>query len=181
MRHDRWMMRTVKAAVLLGGVGLLGEGAFELKLVAAPFTDPESVPGRNKIIEHFIVQHLAFPTIGLLLVFAPARLRRLVESRLATGMLALIAVTVTAVEANTSRIDLFRPYPFNLHSALLNRIQMTDIGGRRINLLQATHLAFSHMALMGTIVALAILGPSALARFAGPRTGEDVFRDAQRR
>jgi hypothetical protein len=175
MRHDRWMIRTMKAAILLGVVGLLGEGVFEVKLLAAPFTAPESVPGHNKIMEHFIVQHLTFPTIGLLLVFAPARLRRLVESRLATGMLALIAVTVTAVEVNTSRIDLFRPYPINLNNALLNRIQMASIHGHRINLLQATHLAFSHAALMGTIVALAIVGPRALARFAGPRTGENGF------
>lgn len=170
MRHDRRVMRIAKASLLMGVIGLVGEGAFELKLLAAPFLTPESVPGRSKIYEHFVVQHVTFPVIGTLLVFAPDRLIKLVESRLATGMLAAIAILVTAVEANTSRTDLFRPYPFALHSALLDRIQLVRITGRTVNALQATHLVFSHGVLMGSIVALAIARRPLLARFAGPRT-----------
>ena len=169
MRHDRWGIRVMKAGLLIGVIGLVGEGVFERKLLAAPFLTPESVPGRSKIYEHFIVQHVAFPVIGTLLVFAPDRLIKLVQSRLAMGLLAANAIAVTAVEVNTSRTDMFRPYPW-LRSGLLERIQLVRIGGRSVNVLQLTHLLFSHGVLMGSIVAMAVAGRPVLTRFAGPRT-----------
>ncbi|MCP3803440.1 hypothetical protein NLX83_29610 [Allokutzneria sp. A3M-2-11 16] len=170
MRHDRWLMRAVKLAVLIGALGLLVEGLFELKLLVRPFVEPPSVPGQAKIIEHFLVQHIAFPVIGLLLVFAPSRLAGFAAARPATVLLGLIAVAVTIPEAIVSAGDLFRPYPFDLHSGLLERVQLLDVGGVRLNVLQAAHLACSHVALMGSVVALAIAGPPLLQRFAGPRT-----------
>lgn len=176
MRRDRWAMRAVKLAVLFGAAGLIVEGLFELKLLAEPLFAPPSVPGQSKIIEHFVVQHIAFPLFGLLLVFAPWRLVRLAASRLATGLLGLLAVLVTIPEMIVSRTDLFRPYPFDLHSDLLERIQMQDMGGWSLNILQAHHLAFAHIALMGAILAFAVVGPMVLRQFAGPRTGEALLR-----
>lgn len=175
MRHDRWVVRAVKVAILFGVLSLSIEGLFELKLVVLPFVAPPSVPGQSKIIEHFVVQHLAFPVIGMLLVFAPLQLERLFHSRLATGLVAVLALLVTIPEALVSRTDLFRPYPFQLHSGVLKSMQMLDLGSARINLLQAQHLLFAHFALMGTIIAIAVGGVTMLHRLAGPRTGEAVL------
>lgn len=172
MRHDRWTARAIKGAILLGVASLVIEGLFELKLVVQPFIAPPSVPGQSKIIEHFVVQHLAFPLIGLMVVFAALRLERLFGSQLAAGLLAALALLVTIPEALVSRADLFRPYPFELHSNLLKAIQMLDLGPVQINLLQSQHLLFAHFLLMGTIVSIAVGGVPVLHRFAGPRTGE---------
>jgi hypothetical protein len=157
--------------VLFGAVGLMAEGLFEIKLLAAPFLAPPSVPGQSKIIEHFIVQHIAFPIVGLLLVFAPARLTGLFGSKLAAGLLATLAILVTLPELIVSSADLFRPYPFPLHSPILNQVQMLNFGTVQLNTLQVQHVLFAHLALMGMIVALGLRGVPLLARFAGPRTG----------
>jgi hypothetical protein len=162
-----------KAAILFGALGLMAEGLFETKLLIQPLVAPPSVPGQSKIIEHFMIQHVAFPLVGILLVFAPLRLTRLVASRLAMFLLGALALLVTLPEVLVSRTDLFRPYPFELHSPILNSIQMVDFGFANINTLQTQHLLFAHIALMGTIVILAFcMGHSLLNWFAGPRTGE---------
>ena len=172
MRRDRWTMRVVKLAVLFGAVGLIGEGLFELRLLVAPLTAPPSIPGQSKIIEHFVVQHVAFPIIAMLLAFAPLRLVRLFGSKLAASLLAVLAGLVTMPELVVSRTDLFRPYPFELHAGLLRAVQMIDLGAVSFNLLQAQHLIFAHLVLMGSIVVVALSGGKALRYFAGPRTGE---------
>jgi hypothetical protein len=175
VRKDRTAVRLAKAAILFGALGLMIEGLFELKLLIQPLVAPPSVPGQSKIIEHFVIQHVAFPVVGILLVFAPLRLRRLVASRLAMLLLGVLAILVTLPEAIVSRTDLFRPYPFELHSSMLNGIQMVDLGFAKINMLQMQHLAFAHITLMGMIAILAFFnGPALLHRFAGPRTGESL-------
>lgn len=176
MRFDRLPIRLVKLTVLLGCIGLLVEGALELPKLLMPFTAPPSVPGQSKIIEHFALQHVLFPLLGVLLVFSPISLRRFLASRLTRAYLAALALLVTLPEALVSlRGDLFRPYPFDLHAEFLKTIQMTQIGPLAVNMLQLQHLLFAHLALMGTLVVLAIT-PESLHRFAGPRTGEGLFR-----
>jgi hypothetical protein len=172
MRHDRTPVRIAKLAILFGAIGLIVEGLFELRLLVAPFLAPPSVPGQSKIIEHFLIQHVAFPVIGMLLVFAPLRLTYLFASRFAGGLLAALAVLVSVPELIVSRGDLFRPYPFELHAPFLKAVQMVEFGSLTINLLQAQHVLFAHLALMGSITLLAVKGGPLLMRFAGPRTGE---------
>jgi hypothetical protein len=172
MRPDRLPIRVAKLAILFGAIGLVIEGLFEVRLLAAPFLAPPSLPGQSKIIEHFLIQHVAFPFVGMLLVFAPLRLAPLFASRLAAGLLAVLAILVSLPELIVSRADLFRPYPFELHAPFLKAVQMAEFGGLTINLLQAQHVLFAHLALMGSIVLLAARGAPLLMRFAGPRTGE---------
>lgn len=172
MRHDRTPMRIAKLAILFGALSLVVEGLFELKLIVAPFLAPPSVPGQSKIIEHFMIQHVAFPVVGTLLVFAPLRLVSVFASKLTAGLLAALAVLVSLPELIVSRADLFRPYPFELHAPVLKAVQMAEIGALTINLLQAQHVVFAHLALMGSIAMLALKGTPLLMRFVGPRTGE---------
>jgi hypothetical protein len=175
IRTDRSAARLVKAAILFGAFGLMIEGLFEFKLLVQPLVAPPSVPGQSKIIEHFAIQHVAFPIIGVLLVFAPLRLRRLVASRLAMCLLGTLGLLATLPEAIVSRTDLFRPYPFELHNPMLKAVQMVDLGFVSINTLQMQHLLFAHFTLMGTIAVLAFFnGFGLLSWFAGPRTGELV-------
>jgi hypothetical protein len=175
MRSDRTAWRICKVAILLGAIGLVGEGTLELGRLAAQFYHPPGVPGQSKIIEHFALQHVFFPAIAVALVFWPPSLNRLFGSiaiRLYLGAL-IILVTVTELIVSI-RSDLFRPYSFALRSALLNQLQTVPVGHLSINLLQAQHLLFSHFVLMGAILMLAI-NPNLIARFAGPRTGERRF------
>lgn len=172
MRTDRTVPRLLKIAILFGVVGLVGEGSFELKRLLTPLLAPPSVPGEAKILEHFAVQHVAFPILGLLLVFAPRTLGSLVRARAALGWLASLAVIVSVPEFLVSRTDLFRPYPFSLHNSMLESLQMLRVGSLTVNLLQLQHLVFAHGAVMGGVVALAALGDKLLEWLSGPRTGE---------
>jgi len=168
-------IRVLKLCILLGVFGLLVEGLFELKLLVQPFLKPASVPGEDKIIEHFAVQHVLFPVLGLALVFWPLAVRDAFASTMFRVLIGCLAVLVTLPEIIVSvRSDLFRPYPFDLHSAWLSAVQMVDIGTVRINLLQAQHLVLSHLCLMGTLLWLSA-APDQLRAFAGPRTGRDRF------
>jgi hypothetical protein len=176
MNINRLPMRLVKCAIFLGAIGLMIEALFELNTFAKPFLAPPSIPGQSKIIEHFLLQHIVFPIIGFLLVFSPFHLRSLIKSKLATSFLVIAAVLVTIPESIVSGKDLFRPYPFTLHSSFLDAIQMVRFGRFEINLLQAQHLMFSHFCLMGSIVMLAFAGEDGLKYFAGPRTGYLLFQ-----
>jgi hypothetical protein len=176
MRFDRVWIRFLKVAILIGSVGIFIEGLFELKILIKPIFDPPSIPGQSKIYEHFLIQHFSFPLIGLLLVFKPINLTNLVKSKIAMYLLASIAILVTIPEAIVSYKDLFRPYPFNLHSNFLKHIQMIEFENFSLNLLQLQHLIFAHFFLMGTIFLLSLFGVKFLQIFAGPRTGEESFK-----
>jgi hypothetical protein len=175
MRYDRLTIRFLKLLIFLGSIGLIVEGLFEIRTFIQPFIAPPSTPGQTKIIEHFLTQHICFPLIGLLLTFNPYSLRPLFSSKFASYFFATIATLVTIPEIIVSSKDLFRPYPFNLHSQFLESIQMTSIWGHELNLLQLQHLLLSHFCLMGTIIFLAFCRVDLLKRFAGPRTGQLRF------
>jgi hypothetical protein len=175
MRWDRTGWRLIKFAVLFGAIGLVGEALFEVGKLSAPFVDPPSVPGQGKIIEHFAFQHVLLPFSAVLVVFWPAQLQQLFASPIARVWLAAVVALVTIPEVLVSfKSDLFREYPFQLHSELLQQIQMQTIGGLSVNVLQLQHLVFAHLALMGTVFALCVR-PEAMRFFAGPRTGELTF------
>jgi hypothetical protein len=177
MDETRLFIRFVKLCLLFGTVGLLAEGLFELKLVLRPFTDPPSIPGQSKIIEHFALQHVLLPILGLVLVFWPIAAKDAFGSIWFRVFIGCLVVLVTVPEIIVSwRFDLFRPYPFDLNSGFLEALQIVKINGRNFNLLQAQHLIFSHLFLMGTMLWLC-LAPDALKAFAGPHTGMRQFTE----
>jgi hypothetical protein len=175
MRRDRTRVRIVKVLILLGTIGLFIEGMFEWKLLGSFLFAPPSVPGQTKILEHFVLQHILFVCIGLLLVFRPASLVSTVASWLARAYLGVTCVVVTVPEIIVSvKGDLFRPYPFSLHFGFLRQVESAKFGGVCLNLLQVQHLLFAHFALMGTILAISA-APHLLRAFAGPWTGEKAL------
>jgi hypothetical protein len=174
MLTDRLAIRAWKLLIILGAASLLVEAVFELKLLVNPLINPPSVPGQSKIIEHFLIQHCAFPLMGLLLVFAPSRLIPFVQDRLVAIIIASLAILVSIPEAIVSRTDLFRPYPFDLPE-ILTFVQMMPLGSVQLNLLQLQHLLCSHLALMGGIVFIVFAGLNGLRFFAGPHTGAERF------
>jgi hypothetical protein len=167
---DRVLPRVVKLCLLLGAISLLVEGVLELKKLKDPFTRPPSVPGESKILEHFCLQHLVWPSIALSFVFYPALLKDMLASSLGTFFLAFTFVLLVLPELIVLvKGDLFRPYPFDLKLTLFKRIEMVRMGAVPINVLQFTHLAFSHLLLTICFIWVA-LQPSALHFFAGPLT-----------
>jgi hypothetical protein len=174
-RSRRTKMRLVKLGLVIAGVGFLGEGLFEIGRLSAVLTAPPSVPGESKIVEHFALQHLAFPVLCLLLAMRPAWLSGLVDSRACRWSLALLALVLVVPEVSVSfggpgGGDLFRPYPFDLQVGLLRALQTLELGDRSINVLQLQHLFFNHVLLTAVLLALA-LRPSSLGAFFGPHTG----------
>jgi hypothetical protein len=170
MFDDRLLPRLLKLGILIGCAGLLVEGLFEFKKFTEPFLAPPSVPGQGKIIEHFLVQHVMFPVLGLSLVFRPTGLSHFVSAKLAAVFFAGLAIIVSVPELIVSSKDLFRAYPFNLHFEFLKAIQMGVIFGVEVNFLQLHHLVFAHFVLMGTIVWLGIHGQGLIVFLSGPRT-----------
>jgi hypothetical protein len=167
---DRVLPRVVKLCLLLGAFSLIVEGLLELRKLKDPFIRPPSVPGEAKILEHFWLQHLVWPTIALSFVFYPALLQDVLASTFATVSLAFMFILLVLPELIVSiKGDLFRPYPFDLKLKVLKRIQMLRLGSRPVNVLQLSHLAFSHILL--TVCFLWVgLEPSALHFIAGPLT-----------
>lgn len=72
--NDRYRlgMRLVKLGLLIAALGFIGEGAFEIQKLILMLSAPPSVPGESKVLEHFAVQHVAFPILCLLLALRPA-------------------------------------------------------------------------------------------------------------
>jgi hypothetical protein len=168
MRRAR--VRGAKALLLTAGLSLVVEGAIELPRLRQAVLHPPSVPGESKIVEHFAVQHLAFPALIGALVVRPSLLRGLIASRAARYTIATAAVALTVPETVVSlKGDLFRPYPFDLPGRLLPRMEVMRVGGRDINVIQAHHLLSSGWGWSAAAVALAVR-PGLLAAFAGPRT-----------
>lgn len=167
---DRVFPRVVKLCLLLGALSLIIEGLLELKKLKDPFVRPPSVPGESKILEHFCLQHLVWPMLALGFVFYPALLKDVLASTLATLFFAVTFVLLLLPESIVSlKGDLFRPYPFDLKLAFFKRIEMVQVFSRPVNLLQLTHLAFSHILLTMCFLWIA-LEPAALHFFAGPLT-----------
>jgi hypothetical protein len=159
-----------KMLLLTAGISLAVEGVLELPRLRKAVTHPPSVPGESKIIEHFAVQHLAFPALIGALVFRPSLLRDLMASRPVRYTIASAAVVLAVPETVVSlQGDLFRRYPFALPGRLLPRLEMTRVGGRDINLIQAHHLLSSAWGWSAAATALAVR-PDLLDGFAGPRT-----------
>jgi hypothetical protein len=134
-----------------------------------------SAPGDSKILEHFAVQHIAFPVICLLLALRPWALTSLFKCAIVRWWVALVALVLILPEALVSLGgpaggDLFRPYPFDLHSSLLAAIPMANVAGVPVNVIQVQHLLLNHLLLAAVLVTLA-LQPSRLRSFVGPRTG----------
>jgi hypothetical protein len=166
----RARVRWSKALLLTAGISLAVEGALELPRLRQAVSDPPSVPGESKIAEHFAIQHVAFPALIGALVFRPSLLRGLIASRAARYTIATAAVALAVPETVVSlQGDLFRPYPFTLPGRLLPRLEMTRVGGRDLNVIQAHHLLSSAWGWSAAAAALAVR-PDLLAAFAGPRT-----------
>jgi len=178
MGRHRIGIRAIKLGLLVAGVGFIGEGSFEIPRLLAVLSAPSSVPGESKIVEHFALQHAAFPSLCFLLVLRPALLRRFSESRLSRWFVAVLAVVLIAPEVLVSfggpgGGDLFRPYPFDLRSSLLAAVQMVEVGAWTINLLQLQHLLLNHL-LLSVVLAFVALRPRTLDAFFGPHTGAAV-------
>ena len=174
-RSSRTGMRLIKLGLVIAGVGFLGEGLFEVGRLSAVLAAPPSVPGEAKILEHFALQHVAFPILCLLLALRPAWLSGVVASGACRWFLASIAVVLVVPEVLVSfggpgGGDLFRPYPFDLRLGFFKALQLLEFGGRSINALQLQHLFLNHLLLTAVLLALA-LQPSALRAFFGPHTG----------
>ena len=174
----RFWIRLTKVGLLLAAIGFLVEGLFEWDRFIGAFTAPPSVPGQSKIIEHFLVQHVLFPAIALLLVLRPASIRPVLSSRLNRLFLGTLAALLVVPELVVSLGgphggDLFRPYPFDLHLDFLRSLQMVQVGGKEINFLQAEHLLVNTFLFSGLVVLLS-LRPGLLRGFFGPRTGPRV-------
>jgi hypothetical protein len=161
-----------KFGLLLATLGFVGEGLFELPRLGRAFTRPPSVPGESKIVEHFAIQHLVFPLLGSLLVFRPASLRRLFDSRLSRGFFAGLSLALIIPETIVSFRpggDLFRPYRFDLRSHLLRTLESLALGSHHLNLLQALHLLLNHW-LFSAVLTAVCLRPSLLDQFVGPHS-----------
>ena len=63
MHGSRVTIRLIKLGLITAAIGFVGEGLFEVSRLAAVVTAPPSVPGQSKILEHFALQHLAFPIL----------------------------------------------------------------------------------------------------------------------
>jgi hypothetical protein len=167
---DRVLPRLVKLCLLLGAISLIVEGVLELKKLKDPFTRPPSVPGESKILEHFALQHLLWPVVALSLVFYPALLKDVLASTIGSVFFAFTFVLLIFPELIVSvKGDLFRPCPFDLKVKFFKRIEMIKVGFWQINVLQLTHLGFSHLLLAICFIWI-VLEPSALHFFAGPLT-----------
>jgi magnesium-transporting ATPase (P-type) len=152
--------------VLFGVAGLVGEGIMEVGRLAAALSGPTSVPGESKLIEHFAFTHVLVPSLAIMLVFWPEKLRATFSSVPIRLYLVLLLVCVTVPETLISfRSDLFRPYPFNLPS-WLDAHQIVRISGNDFNVIQFHHLLFSHYIVMGSLAA-ACISDSLRARFFG--------------
>jgi hypothetical protein len=137
----------IRLLFFMAAVGFLIEGLFELKRVHLYITRPPSVPGYDKILEHFGLQHIVFPWIGLGIAFFPAYSLQAIDSDasrwLLLGFVVLVAIPETIVSFGKSG-DLFRPYPFDLRNRWLKKMEMVKLGGKSFNLLQAQHLLLNH-------------------------------------
>jgi len=163
-------VRTAKVLLLSGAVSLVVEGVLELPRVRKAVTAPPSVPGESKILEHFVVQHVAFPALISALVFRPSLLRGILGSTAARYAMAAAAVGLAVPETVVSlQGDLFRRYPFPLPGRRLERVEILRIGRREVNVIQAHHLLSATWG-WGAAAALLALRPNLLDYFAGPRT-----------
>ena len=177
--HDsRIVIRLIKLGLLIAALGFVGEGLFEVRKLVVAMAAPPSVPGQSKILEHFALQHLAFPMVCLLLPLRPVWLLGLVRSAASRWYLAVLAAILILPEALVSLGgpgggDLLRPYPFDLRMDLLRSIQMVEVAGHFLNTLQLQHLLLNHVLLTGVLFTLA-LRPASLRAFFGPHTGGGV-------
>ena len=64
--------------------------------------------------------------------------------------------------------DLFRRYPFPLRGKILKRLELVEVGGRDINVIQAEQLVVNHWLLSGLLAAIA-LKPGTLDWIDGPK------------
>jgi len=170
---ERLVPRTIKGGLLLASLGFLVEGVFELPKLKRAVTQPPSVPGEAKVIEHFVLQHIAFPVLASFVIFSPLSLGLLFSSRLfrlfLSGSALVVAIPETIVSLRRDG-DLFRRYPFDVRSKTLRALEQVPVRSQRINFLQAGHLLLNHWLFAGVMIALC-LRPVWLRTFAGPHTG----------
>jgi hypothetical protein len=151
----------VRVGLAVAAVSWVGEGYLERRLLGRAFRHRESTPGQSKIIEHFAVQHVFFPALATALAIAPGwALELLRRSRSLSVPLAMLSAVLCVPELQVSLRsadgpgDLFRPYPFPL-SARIRRIEMVHVGGRDVNVIQATHLGLNHLLFTGVLAGVA--------------------------
>jgi len=145
-------MRLVKLGLLIAALGFIGKGGFEIRKLMLVLSGPPSAPGESKILEHFAVQHVAFPIHCLLLALRPAWLSSVFQSPLVRWFVAALALVLVVPQllvsfGGPSGGDLFRPYPFDLRIDFLRAVKMVAIGGHNLNLIQLQHLFLNHLLL----------------------------------
>jgi len=145
-------MRLVKLGLLIAALGFIGKGGFEIRKLMLVLSGPPSAPGESKILEHFAVQHVAFPIHCLLLALRPAWLSSVFQSPLVRWFVAALALVLVVPQLLVSfggpaGGDLFRPYPFDLRIDFLWAVKMVAIGGHNLNLIQLQHLFLNHLLL----------------------------------
>ncbi len=161
-------MKLIRGALRCGmglaALGWAGEGLLEVPRLRRAFskTQTESTPGESKIIEHFAVQHLAFPAIAATMALAPHRLKGPLSSRIVRAFAAALSVILVIPETRVSfgageeKGDLFRRYPFPIRGRALKKLELVHVGGREINMIQAQHLVLNHWLFTGLLIAITI-------------------------
>lgn len=129
------------------------------------FRQRRSLPGQSKILEHFAVQHVAFPAVAAGLALRPDVAVSKLSGSAATLTMAVMSAVLCVPETQVSMRsadgpgDLFRPYPFALPEAV-RRLEMMSIGDRSVNVVQALHLGLNHYLFTCVLGWLALRRPS---------------------
>lgn len=110
-----FLSASLRLGLIAAATGLAFEGARETPKLARSFrlNNLPTVPGESKIIEHFAVQHVAFPFLAVALVVRPASLRNMLRSRLTRTFLGGLALALQFPETLVSFRpggELFKPY-----------------------------------------------------------------------
>jgi hypothetical protein len=146
--HDVLVI-VVRLGFFLGAMNLLSEGKIEIPILRNYFLAPDLVPGRSRIVEHFLMQHILFPAIGFGIALAPVTTFDLLKAdalRLTLFLLMLmVLIPEFIVSFSPKSGDMFRPFPFEVKGLVRERIHMITIGSFRLNFLMFLHVLLAHL------------------------------------